>query len=42
MKALTAAGAEAVEVRTAEEMDSVEGLIIPGGESTTMLKLQVH
>ena len=39
MKALTAAGAEAVEVRTAEEMDSVEGLIIPGGESTTMLKL---
>ncbi len=39
MRALAAAGAEAVEVRTAEEMDSVEGLIIPGGESTTMLKL---
>lgn len=38
-KALERAGAEAVEVRTKEELDSVDGLIIPGGESTTMLKL---
>jgi 5'-phosphate synthase pdxT subunit len=37
--ALERAGAKAVEVRTAEELDSVDALIIPGGESTTMLKL---
>lgn len=29
----------AVEVRTAKEIDRVEGLILPGGESTTMLKI---
>lgn len=38
-KALERAGAEAVLVRTAEELESVDGLVIPGGESTTMLKL---
>jgi pyridoxal 5'-phosphate synthase pdxT subunit len=38
-KALARAGAEAVEVRTPAELDGVQGLIIPGGESTTMLKL---
>ncbi len=38
-KALERAGAEAVEVRTQADLDSVDGLIIPGGESTTMLKL---
>lgn len=38
-KALAAAGAEPVEVRTAADMESVAGLVIPGGESTTMLKL---
>jgi pyridoxal 5'-phosphate synthase pdxT subunit len=38
-KAITLAGGEAVEVRTAEQMQSVDGLVIPGGESTTMLKL---
>lgn len=38
-KALEAAGAQAVEVRTAEDLHSIDGLIIPGGESTTMLKL---
>jgi 5'-phosphate synthase pdxT subunit len=38
-RALERAGAEAVEVRTAEDLQAVEGLIIPGGESTTMLKL---
>jgi 5'-phosphate synthase pdxT subunit len=39
VKALALAGAEPVEVRTAAELDTVRGLIIPGGESTTMLKL---
>ena len=38
-RALARCGAQAVEVRTAEELDSVDGLVIPGGESTTMLKL---
>jgi 5'-phosphate synthase pdxT subunit len=38
-KSLRAAGAEAVEVRTAEQLESVDGLVIPGGESTTILKL---
>jgi len=38
-RALTRAGAEAVEVRSAADLDSVEGLVIPGGESTTMMKL---
>lgn len=38
-RALERAGAEAVEVRTAEELNGVEGLVIPGGESSTMLKL---
>ena len=38
-KALARAGAEAVQVRTAEELDRVDGLVIPGGESSTMLKL---
>lgn len=37
--AVERAGAEAVEVRTTAELDSVDGLILPGGESTTMLKL---
>jgi pyridoxal 5'-phosphate synthase pdxT subunit len=38
-RALTRAGAEAVEVRSAADLESVEGLVIPGGESTTMMKL---
>jgi 5'-phosphate synthase pdxT subunit len=38
-KAFERAGAQAVEVRTAEQMASVDGLVLPGGESTTMLKL---
>ncbi|MFI5265769.1 MAG: pyridoxal 5'-phosphate synthase glutaminase subunit PdxT [Chloroflexota bacterium] len=32
-------GAEAVEVRLPEELEGLDGLIIPGGESTTMGKL---
>ena len=38
-KAIERAGGVAVEVRTEADLDSVEGLILPGGESTTMLKL---
>jgi 5'-phosphate synthase pdxT subunit len=38
-KALTRAGAEPVEVRSAADLEKVDGLVIPGGESTTMLKL---
>jgi 5'-phosphate synthase pdxT subunit len=37
--ALERAGAEAVYVREREQLDEIDGLIIPGGESTTMLKL---
>jgi 5'-phosphate synthase pdxT subunit len=37
-EALKEAGAEAVEVRNPEELNGIDGLIIPGGESTTMLK----
>jgi len=37
--ALEQAGAEAVQVRDREQLDAVDGLILPGGESTTMLKL---
>ncbi len=41
-KALARAGAEPVEVRTVAELDSVRALVIPGGESTTMLKLMSY
>jgi 5'-phosphate synthase pdxT subunit len=37
--AIEAAGGRAVEVRSAAQLDACDGLIIPGGESTTMLKL---
>ncbi len=36
--ALAAAGAEPVEVRQPEQLEGLAGLILPGGESTTMLK----
>lgn len=36
--ALAEAGAVPVEVRKREELENLDGLIIPGGESTTMLK----
>ena len=39
VRALRASGAEPVAVRRPEELDRVEGLIIPGGESTTIWKL---
>jgi pyridoxal 5'-phosphate synthase pdxT subunit len=38
-KALQASGCQPVEVRTAEQLAEVDGLILPGGESTTMLRL---
>src|ERR1700693_4750451 len=38
-KALARAGAEPVQVRSAADLQQVDGLIIPGGESTTMMKL---
>jgi len=36
---LDALGAEAVEVRTPEQLGALDALILPGGESTTMSKL---
>jgi pyridoxal 5'-phosphate synthase pdxT subunit len=38
-RALRESGAEPVSVRRPEELDRVEGLVIPGGESTTIWKL---
>jgi 5'-phosphate synthase pdxT subunit len=38
-RALRDAGAIPVEVRSAADLSNIDGLIIPGGESTTMLKL---
>jgi pyridoxal 5'-phosphate synthase pdxT subunit len=37
--ALERAGAEAVPVRSADQLGDIDGLVLPGGESTTMLKL---
>ncbi len=39
IRARERAGAEGVPVRAAPELEGARGLIIPGGESTTMLKL---
>ncbi len=38
-RALARAGAEPVYVRTADQLRDLDGLVLPGGESTTMLKL---
>ncbi|CAO5244922.1 pyridoxal 5'-phosphate synthase glutaminase subunit PdxT [Frankia sp. AgKG'84/4] len=38
-RALTAAGARPVEVRREAELDEVDGLVLPGGESTTIGRL---
>jgi len=40
-RALSAAGARPARVRRPGELDAVDGLIIPGGESTTIWKLAV-
>ena len=37
--ALRKLGADVVEVRLPEEIDGLDGLVIPGGESTTMMRL---
>jgi 5'-phosphate synthase pdxT subunit len=39
VRALTLAGAEAVPVRRPGELEQVDGLVIPGGESTTIDRL---
>jgi 5'-phosphate synthase pdxT subunit len=39
LQLLTALGVESIEVRNAEQLASVDGLILPGGESTTISKL---
>jgi len=39
VRALTALGCAATEVRTPAELDSVDALVMPGGESTTVSKL---
>lgn len=36
------AGCKVSEVRLAEDLDALDGLVIPGGESTTMLKLMEY
>jgi pyridoxal 5'-phosphate synthase pdxT subunit len=41
LRALRAAGSRPVPVRRPAELDDVAGLVIPGGESTTMWKLAV-
>jgi pyridoxal 5'-phosphate synthase pdxT subunit len=41
VRALTAAGAPAVAVRRPQQLDGLGGLVIPGGESTTIWKLAV-
>jgi 5'-phosphate synthase pdxT subunit len=38
-RALERLGAEAVEVRKPADLDGLEGLVIPGGESTTIVQL---
>lgn len=39
MRLLETLGADATSVKTPEQLDSVEGLVIPGGESTTIGKM---
>ena len=38
-RALNAVGAAPVAVRTPDQLDQIDGLVIPGGESTTMWRL---
>ncbi|HEU5351256.1 MAG TPA: pyridoxal 5'-phosphate synthase glutaminase subunit PdxT [Terracidiphilus sp.] len=43
VRALTDVGATPVEIRNPEELASIDALVLPGGESTTMLKfLEKH
>jgi pyridoxal 5'-phosphate synthase pdxT subunit len=41
LSVLTSLGAHAVRVRRPGELDEIDGLVLPGGESTTMVKLAV-
>ena len=41
LRMLAGAGAQPVRVRRADELSAVDGLVIPGGESTTIWKLAV-
>jgi len=41
LRALEAAGATAVPARRPDELDRLDGLVIPGGESTTLWRLSV-
>jgi pyridoxal 5'-phosphate synthase pdxT subunit len=41
LRALEAAGAAATPVRRPEELHQIDGLVIPGGESTTLWRLSV-
>jgi pyridoxal 5'-phosphate synthase pdxT subunit len=41
LRALADAGAKAVPVRRQEELGRIDGLVIPGGESTTLWRLSV-
>ena len=38
-RALEAAGARTVAVKTRDALDAVDGLVVPGGESTTVIRL---
>ena len=38
-RSIEESGAEAVIIKKIEQLDEVDGLIIPGGESTTMRRL---
>ncbi|MEV4734382.1 pyridoxal 5'-phosphate synthase glutaminase subunit PdxT [Saccharopolyspora sp. NPDC049426] len=39
LAALERGGAQAIPVRRVEELDAVDGIVLPGGESTTMTRL---
>lgn len=41
LRALSSAGAEPTVVRRPEDLDAIDGLVLPGGESTTIGKLAV-
>jgi pyridoxal 5'-phosphate synthase pdxT subunit len=42
LRALEAADAQARPIRRPEELEGIDGLVIPGGESTTMSKLAIE
>ncbi len=42
VRALARLGVEAPEIRHPHQLDALDGLVLPGGESTTLLKLMEH